>query len=139
MWLFELVKQLIFIIFLISLLWQLCFWSWAPCTCHIYATDLRWLTMGSTFFKSPTYLNIYCISANCFRGNYSFLNLTLCTVTFGYSPCRCGNYSREETIQGRKLYEEIRYAFFTILLLFVVDFRWTDISNSRKKPAGLYF
>ena len=21
----------------------------------------------------------------------------------------CGNYSREETIQGRKLYEEIRY------------------------------
>ena len=31
------------------------------------------------------------------------------------------------------------YAFFTILLLFVVDFRWTDISNSRKKPAGLYF
>ena len=30
-------------------------------------------------------------------------------------------------------------AFFTILLLFVVDFRWTDISNSRKKPAGLYF
>ena len=24
----------------------------------------------------------------------------------------CGNYSREETIQGLKLYEEIRYAKF---------------------------
>ena len=42
----------------------------------------------------------------------SFLNLTLCTVTFVHSTYRCGNYSREETIQGRKLrklYEEIRY------------------------------
>ena len=46
-----------------------------------------------------------------FRGNYSFLNLTLCTVTFAHSTYRCGNYSREETIQGRKLYEEIRYMF----------------------------
>ena len=27
----------------------------------------------------------YHISANSFRGNYSFLNLTLCTVTFGDS------------------------------------------------------
>ena len=50
----------------------------------------------------------YRISANSFRGNYSFLNLTLFTVTFGNSTHRCGNYSREETIQGRKLYEEIR-------------------------------
>jgi hypothetical protein len=31
-------------------------------------------------------------------------------VTFGHSTYRCGNYSREETIQGRKLYEEIRYS-----------------------------
>ena len=52
----------------------------------------------------------YRISANSFRGNYSFLNLTLCTVTFGHSTYRCGNYSREETIQGRKLFAEIRYA-----------------------------
>ena len=51
----------------------------------------------------------YRISANSFRRNYFFLNLTLCTVTYGYSTYRCGNYSREETIQGRKLYEEIRY------------------------------
>ena len=50
----------------------------------------------------------YRISANSFRGNYSFLSLTLCTVTFGNSTYRCGNYSREETIQGRKLFAEIR-------------------------------
>jgi hypothetical protein len=29
-------------------------------------------------------------------------------VTFGESTYRCGNYSREETIQGRKLFAEIR-------------------------------
>ena len=49
-----------------------------------------------------------------FRGNYSFLNLALFTVTFdlyfiNLNSCR-GNYSREETIQGRKLFAEIRYA-----------------------------
>ena len=54
----------------------------------------------------------YRISANSFRGNYSFLNLALCTVTFdlyfiNLNSCR-GNYSREETIQGRKLFTEIR-------------------------------
>ena len=51
--------------------------------------------------------------ANSFRGNYSFLNLALFTVTFdlyfiNLNSCR-GNYSREETIQGRKLFAEIRY------------------------------
>ena len=55
----------------------------------------------------------YRISANSFRGNYSFLNLALFTVTFdlyfiNLNSCR-GNYSREETIQGRKLFAEIRY------------------------------
>ena len=54
----------------------------------------------------------YRISANSFRGNYSFLNLTLCSVTFGHSTYRCGNYSREETIEGRKLFVEIRYITF---------------------------
>ena len=68
------------------------------------------------------------ISANSFRGNYSFLKKTLCTVTFGLSTYRCGNYSREETIQGRKLFGEIRYlfligpAFFQCLLLFFIYF-----------------
>ena len=42
----------------------------------------------------------YRISANIFRGNYSFLNSTLCSVTFGHSKYRCGNYSRVETIRG---------------------------------------
>ena len=60
----------------------------------------------------------YRISANSFRGNYSFLNLAFFTVTFdlyfiNLNSCR-GNYSREETIQGRKLFAEIRY----------VQFRW---------------
>ena len=54
----------------------------------------------------------YRISANSFRGNYSFLNFALFTVTFdlyfiNLNSCR-GNYSREETIQGRKLFAEIR-------------------------------
>ena len=42
-----------------------------------------------------------------------FFNSILYTVTFGNSTFRCGNYSREETIQGRKLYEEIRYVLST--------------------------
>ena len=62
----------------------------------------------------------YRISANSFRGNYSFLNLTLCTVTFDHRTYRCGNYSREETIQGRKVFAEIRY-FFYFSLFFYVD------------------
>ena len=39
---------------------------------------------------------MYRISSYSFRGNYSFLNLTLL-------------HTGAETIQGRKLYEEIRY------------------------------
>ena len=53
--------------------------------------------------------SIYRISSYSFLGNYSFLNFVLCTVTFAHSTYRCGNYSREETIQGRKLFAEIRY------------------------------
>ena len=52
----------------------------------------------------------YRISANSFRRNYSFLNLILCTVTFGLSTYRCGNYSREETIQGKKLFKARNYS-----------------------------
>ena len=84
----------------------------------------------------------YLISGNSFRRNYSFWNSTLCTVTFGYSTYRCGNYSREETIQGRKLFAEIRYLFLdnsrevllTMLSLFPLNntfvFFWTT-SNFR--------
>ena len=35
-------------------------------------------------------------------------------MTFGHSPYKCGKYSKEETIQGRKLYEEIGYSEKTI-------------------------
>ena len=59
---------------------------------------------------APIGYGTYRISANSFRGNYTFLKLTLCTVTFGDSTQKCGNYSREESIQGRKLFAEIRYA-----------------------------
>ena len=43
-----------------------------------------------------------------------------CTVylfvyRIGYSTYRCGNYSREETIQGRKLFVEVRYANFNVI------------------------
>ena len=62
-----------------------------------------------TCIENELYQIGYHISANSFRGNYSFFNLTLCTVTFGRGTYRCGNYSREETIQGRKQFPEIRY------------------------------
>ena len=52
----------------------------------------------------PIFHSTYRISANSFRGNYSFLNLALFTVTFdlyyiNLNSCR-GNYSRAETIRG---------------------------------------
>ena len=70
-------------------------------------------------------LDNYRISANSFRGNYSFLNLALFTVTFdlyyiNLNSCR-GNYSREETIQGRKLFAEIRYLIFKVFILEMVS------------------
>ena len=64
-------------------------------------------------------MDIHCISTNIFRGNYSFLNLTLCTVTFVHSTYKCGNYSREETIQGRKLFAEIRYMKKVMIKMYV--------------------
>ena len=79
-----------------------CFWFGLVLMSENYRYSSFGIKFGRLF---PTYR----ISANSFRGNYSFLNLTLCTVTFGYSTYRCGNYSGEETIQGRKLFAEIRY------------------------------
>ena len=68
-------------------------------------------------------LLIYRFSSYSFRGNSSFLNSTLCTVTFGNSTYRCGIYSREGTIQGRKLYEEIRYeVMYTFSKVFTSPF-----------------
>ena len=66
----------------------------------------------------------YRISSYSFRGNYSFFNLEIvvnsnscCNISISYlinCISACGNYSRAETIQGRKLYEEIRYPFCAI-------------------------
>ena len=47
---------------------------WYPCFGTSYAHQVI-----ETFSVSE-----YCISANSLRGNYSFLNLALCTVTFGH-------------------------------------------------------
>ena len=60
----------------------------------------------SSYF--PKYKRKYRISENSFRGNYSFSNLTFDLYFINLNNCR-GNYSKEETIQGRKLFAEIRY------------------------------
>ena len=61
------------------------------------------------------------ISANSFRGNYSFLELfgqrsQYISIKFPLHkpPENRGNYSREEIIQGRKLFAEIRYIISAI-------------------------
>ena len=59
----------------------------------------------SIFFPHESLKNLpskvaHRISANSFRGHYSFLNLALCTVTFGDSTYRCGNYSRKYGTYG---------------------------------------
>ena len=68
---------------------------------------------GQTSIEFLFFLS-YRISTNSFRGNYSFLELTLCTVTFDHSTYRCRNYSREETVQGQKLFAEIQYLITTV-------------------------
>ena len=55
------------------------------------------------------YLSLFNYDSLLYDYHISSYSLTLCTVTFGNSTYRCGNYSREETIQGRKLFAEIRY------------------------------
>ena len=60
---------------------------------NIYLFSSSCLTFVRWKKKSNKY---YRISAKSFRGNYSFLNLTLCTKTFDHSTYRCENYSREE-------------------------------------------
>ena len=65
--------------------------------------------------------DMYRISSYSFRGNYYVLNLyflkishsfhILCNENLNSFLTRCGNYSRVETIQGRKLYEEIWYVW----------------------------
>ena len=49
-------------------------------------------------------IETYRISANSFRGNYSFLNLTLCTVTKGHSVTV---HTGAETILGNTVLTNI--------------------------------
>ena len=65
------------------------------------------------FFYQVGHETTYRISANSFRGNYSFLEVGVRQVFKG------GNYSREETIQRRKL------------LLFYFFVRIHDLNTSR--------
>ena len=46
----------------------------------------------------------YRISSYSFRGNYSFLTLALCTVTFDLSTWMCGNYSREDYSRAKTIW-----------------------------------
>ena len=69
------------------------------------------------FLQVLEYLFVYRISANSFCGNYSFLKLfgrrsQYLSIKFPlHKPSeKRGNYSREEIIQGRKLFAEIRYS-----------------------------
>ena len=53
--------------------------------------------------------NMLCISSYSFRGNYSFLNLEI--QRSQYIRPKVTVHKGAETIQGRKLYKEIRYSF----------------------------
>ena len=43
----------------------------------------------------------------------------------------CGNYSREETIQGRKPYEEIQYIFGIVVVIFLRVEKSKQISKKK--------
>ena len=79
--------------------WTLFVKIWTVSNCEFNANFFSFFWFILLAFGSRNYWS-YRISANSFRGNYSFLNFTLCTVTFDHSTYRCGNYSREETIWG---------------------------------------
>ena len=88
----------------------------------------------------------YCISSYSFLENYSFLHLEIVSNS---DSCRniwifylinwifavCENYSREETIQGRKLYEKIRYLY---LLKIINNFKAPKNKNTSNIPTTLY-
>ena len=79
------------------------------CACSFHANSMKNLLpyCGLVDATISVSKKTYRISANSFRGNYSFLNLALCTVTFGYSTVwklfKGGNYSRKYGICTRDL------------------------------------
>ena len=86
--------------------------SWSYCMRRADSTSifLSRLLLKSYFFKSVKWKREYRISSYSFRGNYSFLNLTLCTVTLLWPKVRKlfkgWNYSRTETICGNTVLEK---------------------------------
>ena len=71
------------------------------------------LSAEAAKFRRGRQNNTYHISSNCFRGNYSFLNLEIAENSNGCHNILivllnklifcCKKYLNEETIQGRKL------------------------------------
>ena len=60
--------------------------KWWSCDCFFFSASEAPKNFGpQKRFKFGFLTLKYCISANSFRGNYSFLNLALCTVTFDHS------------------------------------------------------
>ena len=66
--------------------------------CISIITNLTFQTVEQFFLFINSFTNKHRISSFSFRGNYSFSNITLCTVIFSNITYRCGNYSRAETI-----------------------------------------
>ena len=89
----------------------------------------------------------YRISSYSFRGNYSFLNLEI--QRSQYIRPKVTVYKCAETIQGRKLYEEIRYvdevSCFSVKIFlkkcghnaFVICLFWTEKLKSRGCTSGM--
>ena len=87
-----------------------------------------------SMYLHNTYVHsTYCISVTSFHRNYSFLNLTLCAVTFVHSTYRCGNYSSEETIQRRKLFAKTRYLVLAYSNYSIIRISNDVIFSSRQK------
>ena len=78
--------------------------------------------------------NIYRISSYSFRGKYSFLNLEI--QRSQYIRPKVTVHKGAETIQGRKLYEEIRYV--KLRLIIGIHLRQNDTKVSAERdPLGI--
>ena len=75
--------------------------------------DCNSIVIRSYIFAVHTYFLyfIYRVSSYSFRGNYSFLDLEI--QRSEYIRPKVTLHKCAETIQGRKLYEEIRYDILT--------------------------
>ena len=99
-------------------------------------------TNKSTCTSSDLFFSNYSISLYSFQGNYSFFNLDIVgnlissrNISISYLVhwiFGCKNYSREETIQGWKLYDEILNFWESKILFFWCPLFLSDpFSNAR--------